>query len=53
MLTRFPRVTFILLAATSVAAQSLNWREYKNPAGNFSVQMPSDPVRHGQSRSGR
>jgi hypothetical protein len=37
------RVTFMLLAAISVAAQSLNWREYKNSGGNFSVLMPSDP----------
>ena len=34
---------FVLCLATSVAAQSLNWHEYKSPGGNFSVQMPSDP----------
>ena len=37
------RLTFVLFAVTSVAAQSVNWREYKNPAGNFSVQMPAEP----------
>ena len=37
------RVALVLLAATSVAAQSLNWHEYKSPGGNFSVLMPSDP----------
>lgn len=39
----FIRLTLVLLAAGSVAAQSLNWREYKNSGGNFSVLMPSDP----------
>jgi hypothetical protein len=39
----FLRVALVLFAVTSVAAQSLNWREYKNPAGNFSVLMPTDP----------
>jgi hypothetical protein len=39
----FIRVALVLSAVTSVAAQSLNWREYKNPAGNFSVLMPTDP----------
>jgi hypothetical protein len=39
----FLRVALVLFAVTSVAAQSLNWREYKNPGGNFSVLMPSDP----------
>jgi len=36
-------LSFLLCLAASVAAQSLNWREYKNPGGNFSVLMPSDP----------
>jgi hypothetical protein len=39
----FLRVALVLFAVTSVAAQSLNWREYKSPGGNFSVLMPSDP----------
>jgi hypothetical protein len=39
----FLRLALVLFAVTSVAAQSLNWREYKNPGGNFSVVMPSDP----------
>ena len=39
----FLRVALVLFAVTSVAAQSLSWREYKNPGGNFSVLMPSDP----------
>ncbi len=43
MRVTFLRLTLVLLAASSVAAQSLNWREYKNPAGNFSVQMPAEP----------
>jgi len=43
MRSRFLHLTLALFAATSVAAQSLNWREYKNPGGNFSVQMPAEP----------
>jgi hypothetical protein len=39
----FLRLALVLFAVTSSAAQSLNWREYKNPGGNFSVLMPSDP----------
>jgi hypothetical protein len=44
------RLTFILAVATSVAAQSANWREYKNPGGNFSVLMPAEPqdVKNGE-----
>jgi hypothetical protein len=37
------RFLLLLCLATSAAAQSLNWREYKSPGGNFSVLMPSDP----------
>jgi hypothetical protein len=37
------RFLFLLCLAGSVAAQSLNWHEYKNTGGNFSVLMPSDP----------
>lgn len=43
MRAKFLRLTLLLFAVTSVAAQSLNWREYKNPAGNFSIQMPAEP----------
>lgn len=43
MRAKLLRLTLVLLAATSIAAQSLNWREYKNPAGNFSIQMPAEP----------
>jgi hypothetical protein len=43
MRNSFLRLTLVLLAATSVAAQSVSWREYKNPAGNFSIQMPAEP----------
>jgi hypothetical protein len=39
----FFRLTLLLFAATSVVAQSVNWREYKNPAVNFSIQMPAEP----------
>jgi hypothetical protein len=35
--------SLVLCLAASVAAQSLNWREYKNPGGNFSILMPSEP----------
>jgi hypothetical protein len=37
------RLSFLLFLAASVAAQSVNWREYKNPGGNFSILMPSEP----------
>jgi hypothetical protein len=43
MRAKYLRLTLVLFAVTSVAAQSLNWREYKNPGGNFSVQMPAEP----------
>jgi hypothetical protein len=43
MRATFLRLMLFAFAATSVAAQSINWREYKNPAGNFSVQMPAEP----------
>jgi len=43
MRTLFLRVALVLFAATSLTAQSLNWREYKNSSGNFSVQMPAEP----------
>jgi hypothetical protein len=38
------RLVFLLCLATSVVAQSGNWREYKNPGGNFSILMPSEPA---------
>ena len=43
MRTTILRAALVLFAVSSVAAQSLNWLEYKNPGGNFSVLMPADP----------
>lgn len=43
MLRSSLRLSFLLCLAASVAAQSVNWREYKNPGGNFSILMPSEP----------
>ena len=43
MLRSSLRLSFLLFLAMSLAAQSANWREYKNPGGNFSILMPSDP----------
>jgi hypothetical protein len=43
MRTTFLRVALVLFAPNSVAVQSLNWREYKNPGGNFSIQVPVEP----------
>src|ERR1700727_1877073 len=43
MLRRFFPLILMLLAATVAIRQSNNWREYKNPGGNFSILMPSDP----------
>jgi hypothetical protein len=40
----FLGVALTLFVVTSVAAQSLNWQEYKNSAGNFSILMPAVPV---------
>jgi len=37
------RLTFALLAAISVTAQTVGWREYKNLGGNFSVLLPGEP----------
>lgn len=37
------RLSLVLCLAASVAAQSLNWHEYKNAGGNFSILMPSQP----------
>jgi hypothetical protein len=43
MRTTLLRGALMLFAAAFLAGQSLDWREYKNSAGNFSAQMPAEP----------
>jgi hypothetical protein len=41
---KFLRFTLLLFVASTAAAQTADWHQYKNEAGNFSALLPGQPT---------